>query len=101
MDFKHIYTTKRVAEEIPVHIQIVLIAMLDTRQRKGEELDYLQVFELSKDQEGNQVIINSQEVPQFKETKVIAKHPVFQSVTTQLYIIDDIKHITLTHPNDR
>ena len=101
MDFKHIYTTKRVAEEIPVHVQMFMIAMLDARQRQGEELDYLQTFELSEDAEGNQVVINRQEVPQYEDRKVALKHPNFKTITTKLYVIDDMKMVTITHPHDR
>lgn len=41
------YTTRNVAEKVGLELQLALWAAIDLRVQQGQELDYLQVFELS------------------------------------------------------
>jgi len=58
---KH-YVTKAVHELIPLELQQFLWPIIDCRKAAGDQLDYLQVFELRPDQE-YQLVHNKQEHP--------------------------------------
>jgi hypothetical protein len=85
--------TRGVADTIPVGIQMFLWSLLDELVAKmAEELDYLQVFELS-GENGNQTIIHRQENPPYQVIYQIDK--VGNPLQHKIYVIDDIDHCTM------
>lgn len=64
------HMTRGIHESLGLEIQIFLWAMIDQRKRTGIEVDYLQVFELSIEQQfgvSRQKVIQRQECPPLKE----------------------------------
>ena len=60
------YATRGIATEVGLEIQLILWAMIDGRKKKGVQVDYLQVFELSfarRDGILVQKVIHRQECP--------------------------------------
>ncbi len=64
------YMTRKVAEEIPLEINILLWNLID---ELNVEKDYLQVFELNSIGEGIVEVIHKQEVPEYKSSLYIMK----------------------------
>ena len=58
------YTTSGVTAKIPDEIILGLWIAIDNRRNYGGEIDYLQVFKLSKEGD-EQKIIHSQEQPEY------------------------------------
>lgn len=88
------YLTAGVDCEIP---KILQIFMWDCIANLPVEKDYLQVFKLSKTQNGFQRIIHSQEQPEYK-TEYMLVVP-FEAVDAKIFVIDDYfedenKHIS-------
>jgi hypothetical protein len=67
------YMTKSIAETLHIEIQLLLWSLIDDRVIKGEEVDYLQVFELSVER-GKQSIIHRQEQPPHKQQWFVELH---------------------------
>ena len=64
------YMTRKVEEEIPLEINILLWNLID---ELNVEKDYLQVFELNSIGEGIVEVIHKQEVPEYKSSLYIMK----------------------------
>ncbi|URM33404.1 DUF960 domain-containing protein [Cytobacillus firmus] len=64
------YMTRSIAETLHIEIQLFLWSLLDEKVSKEEELDYLQVFELSV-KNGKQCIIHRQEQPPNKQQWIV------------------------------
>jgi hypothetical protein len=57
-------------ERVPIEIQLALWQIIDIRKERGDQMDYLQVFELSVemvDGEPLQRVLNRQEQPEHTE----------------------------------
>ncbi|MCM3625511.1 DUF960 domain-containing protein [Brevibacillus borstelensis] len=96
------YTTRNVAEQIGLELQLALWTALDHRAEQGQELDYLQVFELSVewvDGEQLQKVINRQEQPQHEVSFYVngVETPI-DGVT--LWLIDSGEYCTLLFPQE-
>lgn len=89
------YMTKGVQAEIPLEQQVFIWDCIDTMKKQKRELDYLQVFELSKERADDiffQSIEHRQEVPEYKENYRL----LFQEfVDAKVFIIDDGDHSTM------
>ena len=80
-------------DTIPAGVQVFLWSLLDELIAKmAEELDYLQVFELS-GENGNQIIIHRQENPPYQA--VYQFHKVKKALQYKIYVIDDAEHCTM------
>ena len=90
------YMTKGIQDEIPAELQLILWFMIDDNIKQGLKMDYLQVFTLApfyKDGNIYQKIIHNQEIPRRKKEKILN---VFEkAITTKIFVIDDIDHITM------
>lgn len=82
------YITKGVSREIPLHLQLFMWKLRADLLNK----DYLQVFKLSVNDEGQQVIEHIQEEPEYYQ-----RHTLLCStkITTKVYIIKDETHMTM------
>ena len=89
------YTTKGVEREIPIELQLFLWDCVDKLKDLGEELDYLQVFELTKERVNDiffQRIEHNQEVPEYSKDYNI--FPT-EMVDVKVYVVDESSAITM------
>lgn len=93
---KRRYLTRGVAREIPMELQAFLWGIIE-KEKSRHELDYLQVFRLEVDGEGNLHVHYSQEQPEHEKTHSLAtigaKMPEING--RKIYIIDDGTHVTM------
>ena len=68
--------------------------MIDKLNEESKELDYLQVFKVSKCEEGI-VIEHSQEVPEYKEKYVITLEDIEIEGDIKVFVIDDDVYSTM------
>lgn len=81
------YMTSNIAEELHPEIVLHLWKLIDNRREIGEELDYLQVFELTVSNK-KQVVIHRQEIPSYKKQWIITlKHA--EPITRTIWCIDN------------
>lgn len=94
-DNKSRYLTVGVKDNIPMDLQIFLWSCIDNLKNQGNELDYLQVFELKKitcDDIEYQMVEHRQEVPEYKKKYSILPS---ENVDAKIFIIDDGDHSTM------
>lgn len=88
------YTTRRIYDEVDPYIQCFLWNLVDNLSFDNDtEIDYLQVFELSKlestDEEKTEnmlVIKHTQEIPEYEKTYII---PAQAKMNCKIFCIDD------------
>ena len=81
--------TSNIMREIPFAWQLLLWTLVD---KIPIEQDYLQIFELS-EENGLQKVIHTQEWPPYRKEYFFA--PLFRTVTSRIYIINDETHATM------
>lgn len=87
------YITCGVEEHIPVVVQLMLWHMIEIA-RHQVELDYLQVFNINKDNNTGMVhIVHTQEQPEFKNEVFLLCDADMDS--HKVFAIDDITHCTM------
>ncbi len=93
------YTTQGILQTLPMPVIWTIWGLILERKQNGANLDYLQVFNLSRDtdnSEGNdfQIIEHTQEQPEHTATHrlSVAKSQV---VTAKVFVIDDTSHCTM------
>lgn len=99
--FKHQhkrYKTKGIEESIPLSLQYQLWKYIDQKNARKEELDYLQVFELS-EQDGKQIIVHRQEIPPTNQQYEWVM-PENKNVTATVWVIDDGVYQTMLLPEE-
>ncbi|NMM65136.1 DUF960 domain-containing protein [Clostridium sp. P21] len=94
------YMTIGVQYEIPVELQLFMWYCIDTLKEQGKELDYIQVFELSKERADDvlyQNIEHRQEVPEYSMTyRLFPK----ELIDAKVFVIDDGDHSTMMLSNE-
>jgi hypothetical protein len=88
------YMTKAIAERLHPELQILLWRMIDVHREKGEELDYMIVFELSV-RDKRQFILYRQEQPQSKHQILVQLHST-EPITSTIWCVDNV----LMYPSD-
>lgn len=83
------YTTKGVEREIPIELQLFLWSCIDKLKEQGQELDYLQVFELTRERVNDiffQRIEHKEEEPEY-----CRDYNVFPTVivNAKVFVVDD------------
>ena len=89
------YMTKGIQNDIPVELQMFMWNCIDTLKEKGQELDYLQVFELTSEKTDDiffEKINYRQEVPEYSIT-----YRIFftEMVNAKVFVIDDETYSTM------
>ena len=94
------YVTISVNEKVDIRLQLIMWSMIDKlKDEESVELDYLQVFKLSK--EGNKIIINqSQEVPKYSSTYEIELEDIQLDDEIKVYVIDSGEYSTMLFPSE-
>ncbi len=89
------YMTKEIQQQIPIELQLFLWNCIDTLKEQEQELDYLQVFELTKERVDDvffQKIEHRQEVPEYSKTYRVFPN---EMVDAKVFVIDDGTHSTM------
>ncbi|MFT5874691.1 MAG: hypothetical protein ACI8WT_003662 [Clostridium sp.] len=89
------FMTKGIQQEIPLELQLLMWSYIDTLKEQGNELDYLQVFELTEHRADDifyQIIDHREEIPEYNKTyKILTK----ETVTAKVFVIDDERYSTM------
>ncbi|MBY0055138.1 hypothetical protein H7K32_26695 [Brevibacillus agri] len=96
------YATRGIADRIEPTIQMALWQAIEVRKARGDELDYLQVFELSVemvDGEPLQKVLNRQEQPEHRESFYVdgVQEPI-GGVT--IWVMDSGTYCTMLFPDE-
>lgn len=91
------YFINGIEARLPVMYQIFIWDIIDGSREQGQEIDYLQVFELEVYEIETRImlkIIHSQEMPGFSR---IYRIPIKKedSINGKIYVIDEITHATV------
>ncbi|GED34933.1 DUF960 family protein [Brevibacillus centrosporus] len=96
------YVTRGVNEVVPFELQLLLWSILEKRQERGDQLDHLQIFELSAewvDGEPVQKVLNRQEQP-FHEEVFYVDHTENLAIGVTVWIMDSGEYSTLLLPEE-
>lgn len=96
------YVTRGVNEAVPFELQQMLWSILEKRQERGDQLDHLQIFELSAewvDGEPLQKVLNRQEQP-FHEEVFFVDHTENLAIGVTVWIIDSGTYSTALLPEE-
>ena len=99
--FHNRHLSRGVHNDIPLNIQVMLWELIDKRIANGEEMDYLQIFDLvakGTKKYPLQYVKHRQEVPPYSK-EWTAEYS--QPITTKIYVIDDGSHCTMLFPEER
>lgn len=90
------YATKGIMETIPLELQLYMWSQIDILRGKGEEMDYLQVFELkpvlNSDGIPVQSICHKQEVPPRDITTEVQTEDI---LSEKIFVIDSSDYVTM------
>ncbi|NYF23563.1 DUF960 family protein [Sporosarcina sp. JAI121] len=92
------YMTRAIAEELHSEIAILLWRLIDVKNIRVTELDYLQVFELSISN-GKQAIIHRQEVPERQRLWILPLEDTEPIIRT-IWCIDNGESQMMLFPED-
>ena len=89
------YSTQGYINEIPLVVQLMISSMLHKRIEEKKEVDYLQVFKLSREQNEQgiicQKIVHKQEQPPMEDVCYLVTD---EAVNETVFCIDDETHHT-------
>lgn len=86
MNLNKICCTQRVADEVPLKLQLFLVRLIEERHKNQKKLDELQIFDLIKDDNNNQIIRHMQERPNFLEELTLVADD-FSAIQDCIYIV--------------
>ncbi len=86
------YETKGINERLCVDYRIIMWDLIE-KLSKEVELDYLQVFEFTIEDDKVQKIKHSQEEPEYEKTYIVPM--VEEGIQGKVYVIDDGDHCTM------
>lgn len=89
------YITKDVQNSIPLELQLFMWNCINALKEKNQELDYLQVFKLTKQRADDiffQKIEHKQEIPEYRKTYTVFPSEI---VDAKIFVIDDGKSSTM------
>lgn len=84
------YMTRKIVEEIPLEINILLWNLIDELQIRK---DYLQIFELNPIGKGIVEIVHKQEIPEYESSIYIYNEVIKEN--KKIYAIDSVEYSTL------
>lgn len=93
------YVTNRIQNELSQELILFLWILIDEARNKTE-LDYLQIFHLSKDKINGipvQKVTHTQEIPQYKNEVYFLCDKI---INDKVYCIDDETHSTMLFANE-
>lgn len=93
------YVTQGIAEQVGLDLQFMLWQLIDTK-RKQQDLDYLQVFELSVLSLAGrtvQKVVHRQEQPEFEDIHYLTPDSL---LTKTIWVIDSGTYATMLFPSE-
>ena len=84
------YMTRKIVEEIPLEINILLWNLIDELQIRK---DYLQIFELNPIGKGIVEIVHKQEITEYESSIYIYNEEIKEN--KKIYAIDSVEYSTL------
>lgn len=94
------YITRGISEELPLELQMVLWGIIDDHIKTTKTVDYLQIFQMSKNSM-NLEITHTQEEPKHNKTYLYPMKESYQDIINRkIYVIDDIDHSTMLWSNE-
>ena len=91
------FITAGVNEKISPEIQLLMWNIIDKLKSERIQLDYLQVFELEVANDGTQIIVNHQEIP---ERINAFKFKIDNPIKTKVWIIDSEEYSMMLFPSE-
>lgn len=92
------YVTRSIDNTLSPKMQLILWGLIDDQVKKGNEMDYLQKFELNITDAG-QEIRHSQEKPR-RSYKTVLPIIMEDFISKTIWVIDDIEYQTMLFPED-
>lgn len=96
------FATRGVMERVPIEIQLALWQIIDVRKERGDQIDYLQVFELfveCVDGEPLQRVLNRQEQPE--HTEIVSLYGVNQFLDGMtIWALDSRTYSSMIFPEE-
>lgn len=92
------YVTRSIDNTLSPKMQLILWGLIDDQVKKGNEMDYLQKFELNITDAG-QEIRHSQEKPR-RSYKTVLSIIMEDFISKTIWVIDDVEYQTMLFPED-
>jgi hypothetical protein len=95
------YVTRGIAADVELHLQMILWKLIDSKTQSGQQMDYLQIFELEavETPKGRfQRITHRQEQPSFKDT--LELYSIIHPINLKVWAIDDGENSTMLLPEE-
>ena len=88
------YVSREVNSVIDIRLQLIMWSLIDELKEK-KEVDYLQIFRISKDDNKKIIIEHEQEIPKYKEKYSIELSDVEITGVIKVYVIDSVDYSTM------
>ena len=95
------YATRGIVNKIDILLQMYLWQLIEKRKQENEEIDYLQIFELSVEKEAGksvQKILHRQEEPEYKCEHYL--NSISEPITCKIWVIDSGEYWTMLFPEE-
>ena len=88
------YLSRGANEAIDLRLQLIIWNLIDELKQK-KEVDYLQIFRISKEDDKMIIIEHEQEVPKYKAKYVAEIESVEIIGVIKVYVIDSVEYSTM------
>ncbi len=93
------YVSREANSVIDIRLQLIMWNLIDELKEK-KEVDYLQIFRISKEDDKKIIIDHEQEVPKYKEKYVVELSDIEINGVIKIYVIDSNEYSTLILASD-
>jgi len=88
------YVSREANLLIDIRLQLIIWNLIDELKDK-KEVDYLQIFRISKEDNKKIIIEHEQEVPKYKEKYFIELSDIEITIAIKIYVIDSVEYSTM------
>lgn len=88
------YVSRQAKEVVPIEIQSLMWRMIDELKEK-RNVDYLQIFKISKQDDKSISIEHKQEIPRYENKIVVELEGIEITGTINIYVIDSVEYSTI------
>ena len=93
------YVSREANSVIDIRLQLIMWNLIDELKEK-KEVDYLQIFRISKEDDKKIIIEHEQEVPKYKEKYSIELSDIKITGAIKVYVIDSVDYSTMILAED-
>ena len=93
------YVSRGANSVIHIGLQLIIWNLIDELKRK-KEVDYLQIFRISKEDDKKIILEHEQEVPKYKEKYSIELSDIKITGAIKVYVIDSVDYSTMILAED-